>query len=472
MPVGAGQGALEANPAGSRKEQKSSDLAWVAAEEKALVLSVTMTQRQDNIKPSWISNNIVSPYGLAAISYAFFLFACLIPPSFYSHYMGEPDLMFLDPATIMFYTLCVLSFVAGVAFIEWIYPSTFWAREHKCRALPVTVIVVPLGLSIVVGFLSIVYVVTHYPSIMLALMMQQGGKVKNTISLDVSDHFAFIPLILIGVTWWAYWRYHHPQLTGVRRVLIAFLLVLAVLCVVCLSIVTLSRNIAMLALCGLAILYALDKSVKLKVTAKFAIKRGFIAAILFVLLFFSFSFLRGSNDWDDQVSTLFGYTIASYNRLAAIVNHQTQYPFGGRGIYLSDVVAHNHLLGIGKLLNVPNSIDEWGSEFAAISNAGLDGALIWSGAFGYIFSDLGWFAFLFLWSYGIIYGIIWNRMKRDTAFAVIVYPCFGFSVLFWFGTNYLLSQPLEILTCTAVCISIYESAVAIAKGKCEINPRR
>ena len=70
-----------------------------------------------------VIRNIVSPYGLAMISYTFFLFACIIPPSIYSHYMMEPDLMFLDPATILLYTLCVGAFAAGVYLVGWVYPS-------------------------------------------------------------------------------------------------------------------------------------------------------------------------------------------------------------------------------------------------------------------------------------------------------------------------------------------------------------
>jgi hypothetical protein len=56
------------------------------------------------LRSKGLLDNVVSPCGLALISYAFFLFACLIPPSVHSHYMMEPDLMFLDPATILFCT--------------------------------------------------------------------------------------------------------------------------------------------------------------------------------------------------------------------------------------------------------------------------------------------------------------------------------------------------------------------------------
>src|SRR5271156_4754881 len=93
--------------------------------------------------------NVVSPYGLAMISYAFFLFACLIPPSVYSHYMMEPDLMFLDPASILFYTLCVASFLAGAWFVRWLLPSSFPGRRVETRISPTVFLMVPLTVGII-----------------------------------------------------------------------------------------------------------------------------------------------------------------------------------------------------------------------------------------------------------------------------------------------------------------------------------
>src|SRR5258708_32835749 len=94
-----------------------------------------------------VIRNIVSPYGLAMISYAFFLFACLIPPSIYSYYMMEPDLMFLDPATILFYTLCVASFVAGVCLVTWLFPSSYVYRKCKTRLSPTFFLLAPLPIA-------------------------------------------------------------------------------------------------------------------------------------------------------------------------------------------------------------------------------------------------------------------------------------------------------------------------------------
>jgi hypothetical protein len=403
-----------------------------------------------------VIRNIASPYGLAMISYAFFLFACLIPPSVYSHYMMEPDLMFLDPATILFYTLCVASFVAGVWLVSWLSPSSFVDRKLETRISPTLFLLAPLILAVSAATITDLYLITQYPTIILSLLAQQGGDVKDTIAFEVNGHFAFVPIILVGITWWVFWRYPDLDLRGWRKRLAKFSLFVAGLSVILSSVITAGRNILMLAVCGLAILYVTRRTVKKQATLRLIFRSGITVVICTVLLFFAFSFLRGTNSWDDLANELIGYTAGSYNRLAAVVNGNLRYPFAGRGIYLSGLVAHSRFLPFSYLMNAPDSLDVWASEFGAVSRAGLDGRLIWSGAFGYIFSDLGWFSLPFVFGYGMLYGVVWNWINRGKVLGIVLYPCFGFCALFWIGSNYLLDQPSEILSIVAIILIVYE----------------
>ena len=399
--------------------------------------------------------NVVSPYGLAMISYAFFLFACLIPPSVYSHYMREPDLMFLDPATILFYTLCVASFVAGVWLVSWLFPSSFVDRKYETRISPTLFLLAPLALAVTASTITDLYLITEYPTIILSLLAQQGGDVKDAIAFEVNGHFAFVSLILIGITWWVSWRYSGLGLQGWRKRLVKFSLFVAVLSVIVSSTLTMSRSTLMLATCGLAILYGARRIARKQDNFKFILRSGIAVIICVSLLFLAFSFLRGTS-WDDLVYTLVGYTAAAYNRLAAVVNGKLRYPFAGRGIYLSGFVAHSRFSPFSYLMNAPDSLDVWASEFDAVSRAGLDGRLIWSGAFGYIFSDLGWFSLLFVFGYGMLYELVWSWIKRGKVLGIVLYPCFGFCALFWVGSNYLLDQPFEVLSIVAIILTIYE----------------
>jgi len=373
--------------------------------------------------------------------------------------------MFLDPATILFYTLCVGAFAAGVYLVGWVYPSCYVDRKFETRIPPTLFLLAPLILAVTAAALTGFYLIEHYPIIMLSLLAQQGQDVKDTVAFEVSGHLALIPLVLIGVTWWAFGNYSYLGFQGWRKRLVTFSLVVAVISVVAFSTLTLNRSLLMLAVCGLAILYVIPRTAHKQIGLGFVFRSGVTIAVCIFLLFLGFSFLRGTASWDDQVYAFLGYTVASYNRLAAVVNGDLHYPFAGRGIYLSGFVAHSHILPFSSLMNSPDPLDVWTSEFDAVSRAGLDSRLIWSGAFGYIFSDLGWFSVPFVFGYGMLYGVVWNWMKQGKVLGIVLYPCFGFCTLFWIGSNYLLDQPLEVLSVVAIVLSIYEFLLVKRPGK-------
>jgi hypothetical protein len=142
------------------------------------------------------------------------------------------------------------------------------------------------------------------------------------------------------------------------------------------------------------------------------------------------------------------------------VNGVLRYPFAGRGLYLSSFAAYNHtfnrILPLRTMMNWPDYVEVWGAEFGAIDRAGLDGGAIWSGAFGYIFSDLGWFSVPFVFGYGLLYGVVWNWIKRGKVVGIVLYPCFGFCVLFWLGSNFLLDSQPALLLVAAMALAAYE----------------
>jgi hypothetical protein len=405
-------------------------------------------------------SNIASPYGLAMISYAFFLFACLIPPSTYSHYMMEPDLMFLDPATMLFYTLCVASFLAGAWFVKWLFPCSFVERRFEVKISPTVFLMVPLTAGIVLTAVSVFLLVTFNPDIIAFLLAQQGGEVKEAMASEIASSFNLAPLILTGIIWWAFWRSSDFDLRGWRNRMVKSALVVAILWVIAAATLILSRDILISLACGLAVLYVIRRETQKPVSFRFVFGAG--AAIIFCLavLFFGIAFLRGVDSWDDQVHTLIGYTAASYNRLAAVVNGTLRYPFADRGLYLSAFVSFNHtwnqLVPLARLMNWPSQLEVWGAEFGAVTRAGLDGTLIWSGAFGYIFSDLAWFSFPFIFGYGILYGLAWNWIKRGKVLGVVLYPAFAYCALLWVAANSLLDSQRVVLLVAALILAGYE----------------
>ncbi len=289
------------------------------------------------------------------------------------------------------------------------------------------------------------------------LLMQQGDSVKDSAQ---GGTLSFAPTFVIGIIWWAYWRTCDLELQGARKWLIWLLQGIAVLSVLASAILNVGRVLVMILASGMTILYVLRKSMKKQAGLASILKTGAIVSILIVLLFSAFSFLRGVNNWDGQISTLFGYTFASYNRLAAVISGDLRYPYAGRGLYISDLISFSskihQIIPLDRILDWPEQVEVWGSEFLAVAKAGLDSHMIWSGAFGYIFSDLGWFTSPFLFLYGLIYGALWRELMCGNVTGIALYPFGGFCILFWIGDNYFTSSTLVLLGVVAIILVAYE----------------
>src|SRR5271170_1448904 len=63
----------------------------------------------NNNKPLLVTN-IGSPYMLALLSYAVFLFAWMFPGPVYTTFVHEPDLLWFDPIAFAYFSACVTVF--------------------------------------------------------------------------------------------------------------------------------------------------------------------------------------------------------------------------------------------------------------------------------------------------------------------------------------------------------------------------
>jgi len=407
-----------------------------------------------------IARHAVSPHGLAALSFLFFLFAWLFPPRLYSQLVYEPDLMFLDPATILFYLLCVIGFVAGVWLRENLLPKTqpHWFRL-TIKMSPVLYVLTPLSIGIALCVLSNVILVRNNPLLIWLLIAQQGSQVKSPNGLLLEGAMTFATPMLTGIVWWAVWRTSQMNLKRNQAWIMKGSILLAIFVVAASATLSLNRNNMNVILAGLAVLFILRRSEQGRLTPKRMALFAATCAGLIVSTFLFFAYLRGGTP-QENLGQLLGYTVASYNRLAAIVNGQLRYPMAGNGTYLSSFLAFNDTLNriipFNRFMGSVQFSDQWSSEFAAVDQAGLNGGLIWSGSFGYIFSDLGWVAPLVLVVYGFVAGHLWKSILAGKLGGVILYPWCAFCILFWFGTNYLLDVGAAVLLLDVIALGIYE----------------
>ncbi len=406
---------------------------------------------------------LLSPYGLALVSFTFFSLVWLIPPSLYTKYLEERDLLFLDPASMLLYISCAGSFMIGVGIVDIFLPSSFAPLSRiNTRISGTAFLLVPITVGAVFTLASIRLLLQGNPALVALIMLQQGAQIKDT--LDVRQPLGLSSIWLLGICWWAMWRYH--QIGFQRRWLrwtVILSIALGILLVMVSASLKLSRGELIPVITGCALIYLVQRLAARRLSARSVGSIAVGISVGIVSLFSLVSLARGSDDAGSFLSALLGYTASSYNRLAAVVNGRLHYPYTGSGLYVSPFVSFNtslnNLLPISELMHWPSYLDMWDSQFAATGQAGLDGSRIWSGAFGYIFADLGWFAPVLVFAYGLIYGWVWRSLKLGRISGIILYPWCGFCVLFWFGANSLLATELVVFLLLALVLSGYERLV-------------
>jgi hypothetical protein len=94
-----------------------------------------------------VIRSMASPYGLAMLSYCLFLFAWLFPPALYTEYLREPDLMFLNPITLAYFSACVAAFCLGVRLSRFFRsPTGTSATTYVTAGHPLLYLIGPLFL--------------------------------------------------------------------------------------------------------------------------------------------------------------------------------------------------------------------------------------------------------------------------------------------------------------------------------------
>jgi hypothetical protein len=417
-----------------------------------------------------VIRNIASPYGMTVASLLLFLVALLFPPALYTRYLMEPDLIFLDPGSFVLFLGCTLGFLLGLISIDLIFPvHGFSYVKRRIRFSPMWFILLPLVAGTVVTVLSIVLLLRNNTYLLELLLAAQGEKIKTVEGIELEGTLGQASLALMGIVWWAIWRKGQLSLSGWRKFTVHAVLGLAILAMALSSTLKLARGELMPIIEGIAVLLLLLRLIQGKLTSASIFRFAAVFTGLMAVVFASFSMLRGVVDADTMIGDLMGYTIAAYNRLAAILDGRLRYPFSGRGLYVSAFVAFNNtfnrIFHINEMFAWPDFNTVWQSEFGAVTAAGLNGQLIWSGTFGYIFSDLKWLSPLLLFIYGLGTGWAWRSLKLGRIAGIILYPWCAFCILFWFGTNYLLDPKAVVLLLDVIVLGLYERLFVRGPGK-------
>lgn len=406
---------------------------------------------------------LTSPYGPVAISTAGFVFAWLFPPDQYSRLLSEPDGMFLDFLTALFFGCCVASFLLGIRTVRFLNPSP-WLRPLAVAKVdsPFLYLIIPLAVGSAFCFGALRIYGTHVNFISL-LSSQQGSVIKNageTGFQAIGGIWDNAPIMLTALLWWALFRQRQLRIDFGTRLVLNIIWSLAFLLDAFTSLVLVSREGLMSLVAGSALIYLFGRQALTGLRFAKALMYTAVAGCALIFLFLAVSYLRGSTGAALLISSLLGYSIASYNRLAAIVHGRMTYYYGARGVYLvtyfQSAVRLQDLMHIRNLLGWPNSRAIWNSEFSSTALAGLNPRFIWGGVFGYLYSGLGWGTLPYLFMTGTIAGFLWSKFRIGSAFGVATYPWIVSWILLWVGPNIIFDENFVHLVLAGAALTIWD----------------
>ena len=398
----------------------------------------------------------ISPYGAAVFSSVIFLLAWLLPPWMYAAGLDEPDYIWLDPLSFLLFASCAVAFVLGVRLCDTkagFQPgSPLPANAH---AAPY--IALPLVLAIAFELFAFILIVKQEPGIIAAVLSGAGRNVKSDIGEMVLP--AGISAAWAGSLAVMYWAVHaYLTLNNQRgKKIVSRVLAVYVGISLALPIVAVSRNQLMMIVVGLMVIGAAHRVRKRRKNAGTG-KLLILAIVAFAAIFLGIGLIRGTSR-DEMLGAFYGYTISGYNRMAAIIHHQVPYLDAGNGDHMFNGILQNRtvnsLIPFQSMYNLPDPLDVWLDDFAAVGSAGLWPSYTFASCFGFIFIDAGWWTPAVVFLTGMFSGFIWRRFKQGTTLGVVVYPVVFFSALMWFGTNMLIHMNTIMAILIAAALVLY-----------------
>ncbi len=349
--------------------------------------------------------------------------------------------------------------------VGWLFPPVPFAdRKFLPKLAPAVFLLIPLVLCVLCTAFSIILILKSNPLAFLMLMSQNGNYLTSggDASLELHGTVNISVLFVSGVVWWSVWRSNQFGVAWRGKSL-------GEVCSIAgsSSSAHLHQPDSVQALgdrshhrIGALLFISIRKTLLKGLNWKVAGRTALVLAITGSLVFFFVSFLKGASDPETQISTFLGYTIASYNRLAALLHGQLHFEYSGRGIYFSSFLSFNNLINqfipFRKVLDLPDFYNWWLSEFDSVGRAGLNSSLIFFGTFGEIFAEIGWFAPLYVFFYGLLYGLVWRWAITGRLIGIVLYPYCAYCILFWFSTNGLFDQDIFALIIDAMLLATYE----------------
>jgi len=396
---------------------------------------------------------LFSPWTLSVVSLAFFLTCWVFPPQAYEAIMRERNLIFIDVQALTFYLGCLTAFWLGLAVV----PHRDGAPTPS-RFIKRSAILIPLAAAVTLNAFSLSILLKNNPW-MFTGWFTDAAQVKK--DYDATGGLSEALPLLFAVCWWALFRtLERKRITGKSQAMLTLAVILASCFAMLTALMKAARYDLMPGVVGLLVVFSLFAQGGKRFNALKLAKSGLLLVLITVLVFSVLAYFRGATDKLKFAEVAMGYSIASYNRLSAVLSGDIVLPYGGTGTYTFRFLSHipllHGVLDLREALGMPEATDVLMSEFPAVEAANLSRDYIWLGTFGYIFSDIGFWVFPYVFVLGAFTGLAWRSFRKGSAFGLVLFPWTAFCVLFWFGSNFFPYPRLVTFLVTATALTIYE----------------
>ena len=364
------------------------------------------------------SVNVISPLGLAVVSFGFMVLSIFIPPSWYEDVVHEPDLMFMNGHVFVFYTACILSMLASYYLIRFDPPKFRVLRSAMSDTKPNLwlMVLAPLLLAMAVGILTILLILASNPSLIGDILSGHGAEAKANINMK--DNLGGMSPFVLSILNYTQVRIYQCERALQRQQLrICRIVWWATFCVaIATALVKLARYEAIpIVLSWLIIALRTRGS---GYSAWYSIRGGLLGGVVILGLFSLFAALRGA----EAFQSLMGYGPASFNHLAALLSGRLQLMGGGTHTFaFIDHLPFMHRISDVQILPY-DLADEFKSEFPLTRAAGLNSQLIWVTAYGYYYADWGYGALVVTSIIGLVTAISWKSFNFQRAWGCVMYP--------------------------------------------------
>jgi len=412
-----------------------------------------------------IKNNklkYVSPTILIIINFFIALIIVFFPPTIYSKYIYEKDYFYLNYILLFVIFMDLLFLYLGYKLVNMFFPSlSFFKNLRKVYIKPYFYFGVPL---IVFEILVVIFIITFIKDnnslIYSMLIAGQGSSYKEHL---INNFYYFSIYILMGIIFWALNEFNKLKR---KYFFIKLLIIIGIILIIISSLLMLARFLLIPFILGLSVLI-------LKNDKNFSLKKILfilsIGILIFIILAIFRSFASDKNIWNIIIEQIIGYTMASFNRLALIIRGDLIYTYANTGYYLMPFFAHIPLFHniLPNIYGVTSS-KVWLTEFINVGESGLNSAYIWATVYGYIFSVLHYFSFIYFFIVGCFIGISWNSFLEDKIFGIVTYPWIFASLILFFASNIMFLPQFIGLVYAVIFISLW-SLIFKIPNRCYIS---